>query len=241
MCAPKAEYRPEGHPPSIWMREDIILDPLADFLSVHLFDATRRQLLEAHSKFAEGEQWRERHQRLSSLRMALADCTVRSGRLVRNLELLDHADPGLLHEIAARHAELQAQQQDLHQQLVAELNNEAGEHKRYRERARVPLSQVPVTATQLSRLPDELSRPLFDALHLKARYDGRTGDAVCGIVLPFVVTNGVSHQIPKSEARAIRCEVAVADGAHAEALRQRQLQAMARVQAWLADRGGDAA
>ncbi|NGO45749.1 hypothetical protein [Streptomyces ureilyticus] len=129
---------------------------------------------------------------------------------------------------------------DLQQQLITEMNNEAGEHERYREGVRVPLSQVPVTAAQLSRLPDELSRPLFDALHLKVRYDGHTGDALCGMVLPFAVTNDAPHRTPESEARAVRCEVAVADGADFAALQERQLQAMARVLAWLADRGGGA-
>lgn len=94
-----------------------------------------------------------------------------------------------------------------------------------------------MTAAQLSCLPDELSRPLFDALHLKVRYAGRTGDAVCEIVLPFAVTNDAPHQIPRSEARAVRCEVAVVEGADAKELQERQLQATVRVLAWLADRG----
>jgi len=81
---------------------------------------------------------------------------------------------------------------------------QVAEAERYREGVRVPLSQVPVTAAQLSRLPDELSRPLFDALHLRVRYDGRTGDAVCRIVLPFAITNDAPHRTPKSEARVVR-------------------------------------
>ncbi|MGP4053007.1 hypothetical protein [Streptomyces sp. 2A115] len=98
-----------------------------------------------------------------------------------------------------------------------------------------------MTAAQLARLPDEVSRPLFDALRLKVRYDGHTRDAVCGIVLPFAITNDAPHQIPKGEARAVRCEVAVADGADAAALQKRLLQAMVRVLAWLADRGSGGA
>lgn len=78
---------------------------------------------------------------------------------------------------------------------------------------------------------------VFDALRLTVRYDGRTGDALCGIIFPFAVTNDESYGIPKSETRAVRCEVAVADGADAAALQKRQLQAMVRVLAWLADRG----
>ncbi|MDQ1048605.1 hypothetical protein QFZ76_006841 [Streptomyces sp. V4I2] len=223
VCAPKAEYRPEGHPPSIWIREDTLLDRLEDFLSVHLFGATRRQLIEAHEGTVDAEQQRERRQRLSSLRTAVADCAARSRRLVRNLQLLERPHPSLLHEIAARPTELRAQQQDLQQRLITELNTEAGEHERYRDGARVPLSKVPVTAAQLSRLPDEMSRPLFEPLQLSVRYDGRTGDAVCGIVLPFAVTNDESYGIPQSEAHAVRCEVAVPDGADAAALQERQL------------------
>ncbi|WP_405957272.1 hypothetical protein [Streptomyces phaeochromogenes] len=52
------------------------------------------------------------------------------------------------------------------------------------------------------------------------RYDGRIGDALCGMVLPFAVTNDVPDRIPKSGARTVRYEVAVTEGAHAAALQK---------------------
>ncbi|GAB2997335.1 hypothetical protein GCM10023080_074140 [Streptomyces pseudoechinosporeus] len=239
VCAPKAEYRPEGHPPSIWMREDALLGHLAAFLCVHVFGTARHQLLKAHTGVVDAEQ-RERQQRLSSLRTAAADCAARSRRLLQNMELLDWPDLGLVHEIAARHAVLRAQRQNLQQQLAAALKD-VDDHERHRAGMVKPLSQVPVAPAQLSCLPDELSRPLFDTLRLAVRYDGRTGEAVCRIVLPFGVTKEALHQLTGSEALTVRCEVAVADRADAEVVQKQQAQAMVRVLAWLAGQGCDAA
>ncbi|MEV1078740.1 hypothetical protein AB0I98_10890 [Streptomyces sp. NPDC050211] len=154
------------------------------------------------------------------------------------MELLDRPDPGLIHELAARHAELRAQQYTLRQQLAAELKAE-DEHERHRAGMGKPLSQVPVAPGQVSCLPDELSRALFDAVRLTVRYDGRTGEAVCRIVLPFPVTNEALHHIEDTDARPVRCEVAAVDAADAEAVRQQQAQALVRVLGWLAGQGGD--
>lgn len=236
VCAPKAEYRPEGHPPSIWMREDALLEHLANFLCTHVFSPARRQLLDEYAEVVDGQPQQERQQRVASLRAAVADHAARSRRLVRGLELLDRPDPSLLHEIAERHAELRVQQHTLQQQLAAELNEE-GHHDQYRQKAHVPLSQVPVTSAQLSGLPDELSRSLFDALRLTVRYDARTGEAVCRIILPTAVTADASCQITQGVGLAVRCEAAVGDGTDAAAVQQRQLRPMVRVLAWLADQG----
>ncbi|WP_257003628.1 hypothetical protein [Streptomyces sp. SA15] len=84
---------PQGnrHPPSIWMREDALLDHLSAFLCVHVFGTARHQLLKAHTGVVDAEQ-RERHQRLSSVRAAAADCAARSRRLLQNMDILDRPD-----------------------------------------------------------------------------------------------------------------------------------------------------
>lgn len=37
MCTPKKAYRPDGHPPSIWVREDMLVDGLTGFLATQVF------------------------------------------------------------------------------------------------------------------------------------------------------------------------------------------------------------
>lgn len=236
VCAPKAEYRPAGHPPSVWMREDVLLQHLAAFLCTHVFSVARRQLLEATWEAADEQPRQERQQRLSSLRAALADHESRSRRLVRNMELLDRPDPSLLHEIATRHGELHAQQHALQQQLAAELN-EIDDHERHRQAACTALNRASVTPTQLSRLPDEVSRPLFDALHLTVRYDVRAGEALCRIVLPSAVRDEASRRTTQGATLTVRCEAGTAEESDLAVVQQQQLQSMMRVLVWLADQG----
>ncbi len=72
VCAPKAEYRPDGHPTSIWVREDLFLGDLTGFVCSQVFAGTRHRVLEAHVVAMQGEQEREGEQRLASLRSAIA-------------------------------------------------------------------------------------------------------------------------------------------------------------------------
>lgn len=46
--APKAEYRTNGHPASIWVREDVLLNRLTSLVCGRVFADTRRQVLEAY-------------------------------------------------------------------------------------------------------------------------------------------------------------------------------------------------
>ena len=47
VCAPKKSYRPEGHPPSIWLPETGLLIGLTDFQLTRVFGPYRHTLLDA--------------------------------------------------------------------------------------------------------------------------------------------------------------------------------------------------
>jgi len=95
-------------------------------------------------------------------------------RLVRNLELADAIDQDLIRDINERRAELRARRSELGAQLAAAEND---------AREEPSPALLAVTPVDLAGVPDEVSRPLFEALRLEIRYDFTTRIATCQITL----------------------------------------------------------
>jgi site-specific DNA recombinase len=176
-CAPKKGYRPAGHPASIWVREDALLDALHAFLAKHVFGAYRHTLLTADLADQAEDAAHDHAQRVTALRRAITDTDNRGKRLARNLELLDNPDPDLIRDINQRRTELRHHKAQLETQLA-----DAEAHA-----ARAPnpdlLTALPVGALDLDRLPTDLTRALFEALRLQIHYDKTTNQATCRITL----------------------------------------------------------
>lgn len=114
---------------------------------------------------------------LRSPRTAITETESKSKRLLRNLELVDAPDPDFVRDINERRAESRVHKQSLTEQM-AELEDQV-------HQAPNPdlLSRLPVAPVDLSALPDDLSRRLFEALRLEIHYDGVANEAVCRITL----------------------------------------------------------
>ncbi|MBB2506449.1 recombinase family protein [Amycolatopsis echigonensis] len=66
VCAPKKEWRPEGHPSSTpWIQERYFVEGLAAFLSSRVFGRYRQRLLEANLQAVNEDAQQDRQQRLS--------------------------------------------------------------------------------------------------------------------------------------------------------------------------------
>ncbi|WP_257232609.1 recombinase family protein [Streptomyces sp. Rer75] len=165
VCAPKKANRPDDHPPSIWVKEDTILNGLTDFLSTHVFGPYRHELLTTHLTTLDAAQQQERAQRIDSLRKAITETDTKRKRLIRSLENIDEPSQDLIQDINERRAELGAHRDDLQQQLD-ELEGEA-------HQAPNPdlLACLPISPIDLAGLPDAISRRLFEALRLEIFYD----------------------------------------------------------------------
>lgn len=177
VCVPKKEYRPANHPNGFWVREDSLLDGLNRFLSTQVFGAARHYLLDRDLRSLDTAERRAREERLGSLRTAIKDAESKRKRLVRNLELIEKPDKEFIRDINERRAELQAQKENLEQQM-AELEEQV-----YQAPNPDLLSRLPVAPVDLALMPDELSRRLFEALRLEIHYDGVTNEAMCRITL----------------------------------------------------------
>ena len=84
---------------------------------------------------------------------------------------------GGIRDLNERRAELRVQKESLVQQL-ADLEDQV--HQTPNPDL---LGRLPVTSVDLDRIPDELSRRLFEALRLQIHYDGVTNEARCRVTL----------------------------------------------------------
>lgn len=178
VCAPKKAWVPKGHPRSTyWVRESNLLDGLTAFLAAQVFGPYRHQLLDANLKIIDEKVQRERHEKITALRRSTADTDTKSKRLVRSLELAEEVDQAFIRDINERRAELRTQKEALQQQLD-EIEDQV-------QRAPNPtlLDYLPITPIDLTELPDELSRRLFEALRLEIHYNYNTRTATCRVTL----------------------------------------------------------
>ncbi len=177
VCAPKKAWVPEGHPPSTyWVREESMLDGLTAFLANQVFGRYRRQLLSASLKELDENAKKDRKTKITALRRAITEAETKRKNLVRNLELTD-VDQDFVRDVNERRAELQGEIEGLRAQL-AKAEDEV-------QQASNPglVDFLPVTQVELTELPDELSRKLFEALRLEIHYDYVSRSATCRVTL----------------------------------------------------------
>jgi site-specific DNA recombinase len=149
-----ADRQPE-HPPSVLVREDLLLRGVLEFFARRLFGPERRALLAQDlPKVARGEvtAWGAR---VRALQRTVADLQGRQARLVRTLEERD--DPGgtLFAQVARRLEELDREQQA----KLAELRAVVARRPDADEQAVELLELLPLlTPERLAAAPESLLR-----------------------------------------------------------------------------------
>ncbi len=168
-CQPKPGYAPEGHPPTVSVREDALLEACSRFFADYVFCADRGARLAGIVSEAERAALKEVREQEARLVSAPADMEARSELLVRSLEDADDPAGELTRRVHARLDGLAQERRDKEAELAA-----------VRE-ARPPipdeglLGVLPVTSADLARVPEGLLRPLFDAFRLEALVDKTRG------------------------------------------------------------------
>ncbi|GAA2036675.1 hypothetical protein GCM10009800_23220 [Nocardiopsis rhodophaea] len=185
LCQPKPGYRPEGHPPTVYVREDVLLRTVADFFADHIFGARRRTYLLGQALDAERAACAEAARKEEGLRAAIAELDTRMGRLVRSLEEVDDPSGDLARQVQARSREIAEERREKAREL-AEL---AG--------ARPPepdvglLDVLPITSADLAEVPGKLLRPLFEAFRLQVAVNKAEEKVDVGVVLLPETVNDV--------------------------------------------------
>ena len=184
-CEPKKNHRKgaaerfEGHPVSVFVREDALLTGVLGFLNEHVFGARRVELYNQRLAAAiQAVDPKQDRKRLDTLRRSLADLEARQRRLITTLEEHD-ADGTMFTHVRDRLAELTSQRK-------ATLDEIATVEKRASasptQAATELLDALPLDL-DLNEVPDEILRPVLEALQLRVNYDGRTNRARCHAVL----------------------------------------------------------
>jgi site-specific DNA recombinase len=175
-CQP-AGSAPDGHPKSLWVREEHLLAGVFDFVAHHIFGPDRHALLTRALAGVDAEAERGRQHRLAALRRRVDDLDARRRRLLRNLELAEDERGELARDVTTRLAELRAER-DSTQRELADLE---------RQPPAVPsprlLDALPIGPHRLAELPEPELRRLFEAFRLEIRYDRHTGVARCRVTL----------------------------------------------------------
>jgi hypothetical protein len=113
MCQPKAS-RPDsaGHPGTVSVRHDALMDGLRRFLAEHLLDTNRTERLTVALRQDDGRLDADRQQRLDDLGRHIQNLNQRRALLISSLETCAEHDADLIHAVQVRMAELRAQRDD---------------------------------------------------------------------------------------------------------------------------------
>jgi site-specific DNA recombinase len=187
------------HPPTVYVREESLVEAVGDFFATRVFGADRSALLVAEVGAHDEQAEQERAARTAGLRRALGEAAAGKARLIRTLEVNDDPDGVVFEGVHARLTELERERRALADELAA---LESADPAVGRDVAL--LDELPtVDGFDFSQAPEATLRTLFDAFRLVVRYDrtahaaeitveldDRTGDALRGVdgkVLPFPV------------------------------------------------------
>ncbi len=177
VCEPPKGYAPPGHPKSFWVREDQLMDGLADFFTNYIFSPNRRAHVGAVLSQAEERAVLDHQTKIKAARNAIRELEERRQRLVRKLELSDDIDDALMRDIKARSAELGAEQADKRAEL-AKL-----EGTQPPQPSPELLDLLPAGPIDFHALPEQIRRDLFEAFHLEMRYDLDANRASCRVTI----------------------------------------------------------
>jgi site-specific DNA recombinase len=176
-CEPAAGYRPEGHPTSLWVREEHLLDGIAEFFADKIFNPKRKIYLDTALAEAEQQRTRDHKEKIQALRHTLDDIETRRSRLIRNLELTDDPDGELTRDVRARVAQLGTDKQAT---LAALAELERTQPIPSRPEL---LDLLPTGIPDLTKAPEHLLRAHFEAFRLEIHYDKRTNVATCRVTI----------------------------------------------------------
>ncbi len=165
---PKAATTLPGHPPSIYVQEDVIEEAVSSFFAERVFGPRRRELLEEYLAAGQTQTDRDLALQIKGLRRSLVDIEKRQARQVRALEVVDDADGLGLRQVSLRLKELDEERRRLLAKIAA---LESATPQPVTEARLSLLDSLPVLDFELRAIPEELSRPLFRAFRLSAGYD----------------------------------------------------------------------
>ncbi|WP_285498947.1 hypothetical protein [Actinokineospora sp. NBRC 105648] len=149
----------EGHPATVYMREDLIINAVHSFVAERVFGQQRRQGFLRHLPQIDDSAQRDRHDQL--LRSKLADITRKQDNSLRQAEDADPRDP-FTQGLRQRYNDLDTERQALRGSIVQLDARERQEPARPGVNQVTLLDALPHLASTLTGAPEELLDRLFD-------------------------------------------------------------------------------
>ncbi|GAB2954170.1 hypothetical protein GCM10023080_011220 [Streptomyces pseudoechinosporeus] len=193
-CQPQANNRgrPDayaGHPKTVYLREDAILEAISAFLSNRVFGPERRELLAAELASVDDRAARQRQTERDRLQRTLDGLSHRQENILRQAETGDPGDPftkGLRESYNRLEAEREA--------TLAELDAaDAAEPARPTPEDADLLDGLPYLALNLVHAPEQLLRRLFEVIQLTIRLHYDPAEATISITLPAEMLPDIAY------------------------------------------------
>ncbi|MBS2536970.1 zinc ribbon domain-containing protein [Catenulispora sp. NF23] len=175
-CNPSRHLRPGRPSPTLYIREDAILDGVNRFFLARVFGEERESLLYALTNHQAVSAASDQERRAKDLEAAIQDVDKRRSRQVRALELSDN-DEGFIREIRCHVAELGTEQA----RLVASLETLNAERPPTMDPTLI--RALPMSQINLAELDHELRFKLFRMFRLEVRFNKLSNRAHCTITL----------------------------------------------------------
>ncbi|MFB4302206.1 recombinase family protein [Actinomadura sp. NTSP31] len=165
ICRPARAYRPEGHPASIWVREEPLMAGLTEFFNREVFGPHRRERLRTLLARLDDTHLHEHREHLVTVERQIAELKRRKERVLDSLEAADEPTPVFVNSINERTtrigADLEAKQTTLRELRDATPVAPCPEL----------LDHCPTGTVDLDLLPEPTLRRLLDAFAVQMRHD----------------------------------------------------------------------
>jgi hypothetical protein len=169
-CQPRDRPLPDGHTPTIWLREDRVLEALTTFFNTYVLAPDRMQLVAASLPPA-SKQVVVRHQRdEEAIKRKIAEINGRMDNLIGTLER--STNPGGQFALRTEHriGDLEREAADLTRKLH---DNQVAAPKAPADDVSL-LRHLPVTTVDLKDLATDRLRRFLEAFHIEIHYDAST-------------------------------------------------------------------
>jgi site-specific DNA recombinase len=203
-----------GHPPTIYVREDALLDGLSNFFAERIFGPSRETLLAADFPKIKAQGESEAFRRMASMQRRLGELNSAQDRLVASLERQD-LDAAFVLKIQDRFRGLEDERGVIAGELKA-LEREAAVNEHSPE----VLQSIPQTVLPaFADVPEPLLRALFESFRLEVRYDKAANRARCRVTITDDTAEAIRSSIDTMEAGAHLTNVKVEASARGKHLK----------------------
>ncbi|MFJ4790051.1 recombinase family protein [Streptomyces sp. NPDC088794] len=202
-CQPQANNRGrpdayEGHPKTVYLREDAILEAISAFLSDRVFGPERRELLAAELASVDDRAARQRETERDKLQHALDGLSTRQANILRQAETSSPDDPftkGLRESYNRLESERGAALAGIARLDAAD----AAEPARPNAEDADLLDGLPYLALNLVHAPEQLLRRLFEVVQLTIRLHYDPEVATIQITLPADVLPDIAMTAERTQ------------------------------------------